>query len=132
MTYALTYMTNDLESAYVLWSNEPFPLGSTRDDIDELHAELATVDEWVMSMVIPYVEHGTPFPMRVDIAGGIGRLRDRVLELREAAHDEDRALLDRYRVYVGLLDGVFRAYTADAPSWATTPRRGRRPWLKGD
>jgi hypothetical protein len=81
--------------------------------------------------VIPYVEHGTPFPLRVDIAGGIGRLRNRVLELRESAHDEVRSLLDRYHAYVGLLDGVFRAYAADAPSWATTPCRWRRPPLKG-
>jgi hypothetical protein len=53
MSYALTYMTKDLKSAYVLWSNEPFPPGSTRDDIGELHADLALVDEWVMSMSSP-------------------------------------------------------------------------------
>jgi hypothetical protein len=105
----------DLE-AYVQWSNEPFPLGSARDDIDELHADLVTVDLWVTNMVVPYVENGQRFPLKVDIAGGIRRIGDSVRELRESAEGGDRILLARYAVYVDLLDAVFRAYEADSPT----------------
>jgi hypothetical protein len=102
-----------LLDAYRRWSDEPFPPGSIRDDIDELHADLATVDHWVADMVIPYVEDGRRFPLKVDIDGGLQHLRRRLLHLRASASGKDLVLRDRYSKYAALLDAVFRAYETD-------------------
>jgi hypothetical protein len=107
-------MAKQLEGAYAHWRDEPLPPGSSRDDIDELHADLVTVDLWVADMVIPYVENGTRFPLKVDIEGGIERVRERIRQLLESAYGADRSLLDRYAAYTDLLDAVFRAYRRES------------------
>lgn len=108
-------MSDRLIAAYSAWRNEAFPAGSTRDDVDELHAELATIDEWVAGMVIPFVEHGTRYPLRVDIQAGIDSARKQASELRRSANDDDRALLDRYEGYLQLLADVFHAFLQAEP-----------------
>ncbi len=102
-----------LIDAYTRWSNEPCPPGSSRDDIDLLHAELATVDLWLADMVIPYVESGKRFPLKVDISEALRHLSGGVCRLRESAQRQDLSLLDRYALYVDLMEGVFRAYEAE-------------------
>jgi hypothetical protein len=102
-----------LITAYTLWRAQPFPLGSAHDDMDELHADLATVDTWVADMVVPYVEYGKRFPLKVDVAAGIQRIRARVASLRESIEGDDRSLLDQYAAYLDLLEDVFSAYASE-------------------
>ena len=106
-------MNQVLDAAYARWRDAPLPPGTARDELDELHADLATVDLWVADMVIPYVESGTRFPLKVDIAAGIRRIQKGIRELRESLDGDDAALLEEYAAYVRLLDAVFDAYQRD-------------------
>ena len=89
------------------------PPGSARDELDELRAEIATIDTWVAGMLVPYVEHGKKHPLKVDVQGGIDRARQQVNELKRSAHEDDAALLARYEHYLELLDDAFHAFMAE-------------------
>lgn len=102
-------MGSRLVDSYSKWRDSAFPLGSTRDDLDEIHADLATVDTWVADMVIPYVEHGTRFPLKVDIEGEIHRIIAELERLRPSA-EGDSDLVDSYADYARVLNEVFSAY----------------------
>jgi hypothetical protein len=103
-------MTDRLLKAYSEWRNATFPPGSHRDDVDEAHAELATLDYWVADNLVPFVEHGVRVPLKVDIEGGIQRLVPRLQELMGSSDIETRARVESYSSYLRLLDAVFRAY----------------------
>ena len=45
----------ELEDACKRWRSTPFPAGSPRDELDELHAQLAYVDAMVAESVIPFM-----------------------------------------------------------------------------
>jgi len=107
-------VSDRLIAAYLLWRNESFPPGSSRDDVDELHAEIATIEEWVAALVLPFVEHGERYPVKIDVQAGIDRAREQVDELKRSGHADDRALLDRYECYLQLLADVFQAFQAES------------------
>jgi hypothetical protein len=58
------------QEAYAAWRLQPFPSGSTNDEIDELHADLALVDSCVAETVLPFVERGEHVSPGVDVARG--------------------------------------------------------------
>ena len=91
----------------------PFPPGSHRDDVDELHADLALVDTWVAETVVPYVERGVITPPQVDIAAGIKGIRDRAVALRGGASADEQAVLNRYIDYADLMDKLYAAFRAE-------------------
>lgn len=75
-----------------------------------MHAEIATIEEWVIALVIPFVEHGERYPDTIGVQAGIDRAREQVNELRRSGHLDDRALLDTYERYLQLLADVFQAF----------------------
>jgi hypothetical protein len=103
-------MTDRLLMAYSDWRNATFPPGSSRDDVDEAHAELATLDYWVADNVVPFLENGIRVPLKVDIEGGIQRLLLRLRDLKDSSDNETRERVESYSHYLQLLDAVLRAY----------------------
>jgi len=71
----------DFERAYSKWREQPFPLGSSLDALDELHADLALVDTWVAEALVPFVEHGMYRPIQVDPIQKLEEIRDSATEL---------------------------------------------------
>ena len=100
----------EFEDAYSSWRGQPFPSGSSRDALDELHADLALADTWVAETVIPYVENGLRRPARVDVDTELRRLRTRAVELGQVGDAEDRRLANSYRDYAGLLLHLYAAF----------------------
>ena len=98
------------DSAYVAWSNAPFPTGSDRDDLADLHGDLHLIEEWVLSTVYPFAEHGTVVPVLVDIPGGIADLRERIGALRPKLSGADLDLATAYLAYLDLLDAAYNAF----------------------
>ena len=92
---------------YDEWRAEPFPGGSAQDDLDELHARLATVDSWVAETVIPYVENDLYEPARVDV---LGELIDICSELDRLRESFDESELKVARTYVGYADRLTQVY----------------------
>ena len=74
----------DFERAYSAWREQPFPLGSRLDALDEVHADLVLVDTWVAATIIPLVEAGRYHPAQVDVLGKLQEIRHRAIELRKA------------------------------------------------
>jgi hypothetical protein len=103
----------DLLAAYLAWSEAPFPPGSHRDDLNDLYGDLHVVDEWILSTVYPFAEHGTIVPVRVDIEAGLRDLRSRLVGLRSELSGDDALLADQYLAYVGALDAVYSAFRSE-------------------
>src|SRR4029077_8587317 len=101
------------DGLYGRWRELRFPRGSHRDDVDELHADLALVDTWVADTIVPYVEQGAITLPQVDIAAGIRDIRSRAIALREGPAGEERALLDRYIDYVDLIEKLYAAFRTE-------------------
>lgn len=102
-----------LADAYASWRQQPFPSGSADDVLDEIHADLVLVDTWVAESLIPFVEHRHYQPARVDILGGIGKIRERAMAAARSAADDDRKLAVAYETYADLMDTVYRALLAE-------------------
>ncbi len=100
----------DFLAAYRAWSEASFPSGSHRDDLNDLHGDLHVVDEWILSTVYPFAEHGTIVPDRVDIQAGLRDLRSRLVHLRGSLSRDDASLADQYLTYVDTLDAVYSAF----------------------
>jgi hypothetical protein len=80
--------------AYARWRNEPFPSGSTTDEVDEVHGDLAYWDAMVADTVIPIVENGAAYNSGVlDIEFGLSQLNARTLALRERSSPNDATTL---------------------------------------
>jgi hypothetical protein len=106
------------DDLYRRWRGVPFPHGSHRDDIDELHADLALVDTWVVDTIVPYAEYGVITAPQVDIGAGIQDIRDRAVALRGGATADERAVLNRYIDYADLLDKLYAAFRAEHAEWS--------------
>jgi hypothetical protein len=104
----------EFDAAYGAWSNAPFPSGSSRDDLGDLHGDLHLLEEWVLSVVYPFAEHGTIVAPKVDIAAGITTLHDRLVALRPNLPSDDGRLADEYLAYLGLLESTYVAFRATA------------------
>jgi hypothetical protein len=90
--------------AYGRWRNEPFPEGSTTDEVDEAHADLAYWDIMVADRVIPVVENGAAYNAGVlDIEFGLSQLHARTLALRERSSPSDAETLAAFQRYIELL-----------------------------
>jgi hypothetical protein len=98
------------EQAYAKWRALPFPPGSTHDDIDELHADLVLIDDWVAEAVIPFVENGLKLAIKVDVVGGLQRLRDGLKPLVKAGAADDKELIRRYLEYTDALEDVYASF----------------------
>jgi hypothetical protein len=85
----------DFECAYSRWREQPFPLGSSLDALDELHADLALVDTWVADALVPFVEHGMYRHIQVDPIQKLEEIRDSATELGKSA--DERRLARRVR-----------------------------------
>jgi hypothetical protein len=90
--------------------DEPFPAGSANDEIDEVHAELVTVDMLVADLVMPYLVHGRVFTDRVGIGAALEHMRQRLNELRLSSSPVETTVLERYSAYAQLLEDVFSAF----------------------
>jgi hypothetical protein len=96
--------------AYQAWWNEPFPAGTTRDDLDDLRGELALADEWILSTVEPFAERGSVYPPRINVGAGLGELRSRITELRKMLSADDAVVADSYLNYLSLLETVYAEF----------------------
>ena len=103
-------------SAYAMWRAEPFPPGSTCDDLDELHADLALIDTWVADTVVPYAERGARAQTsKVDIKHGIEGLAERLDSLsRKDSDPQSATLVAAYERYLALTADVLEAYERTA------------------
>jgi hypothetical protein len=108
----LVTMTS-FDDLYTRWREAPFPPGSHRDDLDELHADLALVDTWVAETIVPYAERGVVTPPQVDVDACIKAIRDRALRFDRGATGEEQATLMRYIAYVDLIEQVFTAFRTE-------------------
>lgn len=105
-------MTSRLRTsrARAQWLAEPFPPGSDRDDLDEIHASLAYWDTWVASQVLPFDSTGVwqepVLDLRAGLLGILGEIQEAGLRTPDAAQD----LMFQYRRYAeNLLDVVAAA-----------------------
>lgn len=103
---------NNFEDAYEAWRSTAFPVGSARDTLDELHADLALVDTWVAESVIPFAETGRHQPARVDVIEELRRLRARANELAQVGDADDKRLAESYHKYAGILLSVYEGFLA--------------------
>ena len=92
---------------YLVWRNEPFPYGSSTDSVDELHAELAYVDDLVADDVIPMAKERTSRPGTVNVVEALSALDAKVEALHASVGPGDRELLDAYRRYSRLMRDVY-------------------------
>jgi len=102
----------DFEDAYASWRGTPFPPGSTRDSLDELHADLALADAWIAEGVVPFVERGLYQPAQVSIIEELRKLRTRAADLARASDGGDKDLAASYRDYAGLLLRIYEVFLA--------------------
>jgi streptogramin lyase len=104
------------EDDYQAWREYPFPVGSARDDLDELHADLVWADTWVADTLIPFVQHGRVAPVHptVDFIASVEELRDRSVEMAASADGLDHETAVRYREYAELLLRVYSRYLAES------------------
>ena len=93
--------------AYARWRKEPFPTGSSTDEVDEVdevHADLAYWDAMVADTVIPVVENDAAYNSGVlDIEFGLSQLKARTLALHERSSPSDATTLAAYQRYIELL-----------------------------
>ncbi|HEX4687354.1 MAG TPA: hypothetical protein VH228_11265 [Nocardioides sp.] len=96
-------------TAYDAWRALPFPSGSSVDEVDEAHADLAYWDAMTAETVVPMVERASAYdPGVLDFPSGLAALRDRLLVLREAVSDSEADVLGGYVEYVDALVAVNR------------------------
>jgi len=100
----------DFERAYSKWREQPFPLGSSLDALDEVHADLALVDTWVAEALIPIVEHGMHRPIQVDPIQKLEEIQDSATELGKSATADERRLAREYVEYADLLRSVYEQF----------------------
>lgn len=91
-----------------MWLGTPFPPGSANDVLDEIHAELVTVDTLIAGIVLTYRDTGDWISPVLDVMGELSRLREAILAAQEAA-SEDKNVIVSYIDYVDLLTAVYRA-----------------------
>lgn len=94
-------------AAYDTWRALPFPRGSTVDEIDEAHADLAYWDAMTLEAIGPMVEYPVRYdPGVLDLRVGLAALRERLVAMRSTYHGEEADLLDSYVRYVDVLAAV--------------------------
>jgi hypothetical protein len=103
----------DFVTASSKWMDEPFPAGRANDEIDEVHAELVTVDMRVADLVMPYLMNGRVFTDRVGIGAALEQIRQRLNELRLSSSPVETTVLERYSAYAQLLEDVFSAFQVE-------------------
>lgn len=99
----------DFEGAYTAWRNQPFPVGSRVDALDEVHADLVLVDTWVAQTVIPFVEEGRYRPAQVDVLEKLQEVRDRASALSKSGSADEKRLVSDYLRYADLLKSVYES-----------------------
>src|SRR5215831_10674288 len=101
-------------TAYRAWTQAPFPVGSEIDELNDVHGDLHVVDEWVLAAVYPFAEHRTVAPLRVDIDGGLSRLRSRITALRRNLSGPAAKRADDYLAYLDLTAAVYSEFVKAA------------------
>jgi len=100
----------DFERAYAAWRNQPFPLGSHLDALDEVHADLVLADTWVAETVIPFVEDGRYYPAQIDVIPKLQEIGDRARKLGDSGTADEKRLASDYVKYVVLLRSVYEHF----------------------
>jgi hypothetical protein len=106
-------MMEDLTSANSAWRAQPFPKGSDNDALDEIHAELATWDTWIASVLLPYIDEGRIARDQVDVAAELKSLASRAAILARGLRGEQLKSASAYRAYVHLLMRAYHAYLVE-------------------
>jgi hypothetical protein len=104
----------DFQDAYESWKNQPFPSGSSWDELDEVHADLALADTWVADTVGPFIESGVYRPAQVDVIGTLDKIRNRAIQLGAQGEGEDKRLAEEYAKYAGLLQSVYQGFLRES------------------
>jgi len=107
-------MSNFHETAQ-LWLSTPLPAGSSSDDLDEVHADLALIDTWVAGSVLPMLQSGRWPPATPDVVAALDELSTEIERLRTQDGDEN-GLANQYLAYACFLRrvyGIFLARTDD-------------------
>jgi hypothetical protein len=96
-------------AAIVAWTSLPFPVGSSVDEVDELHADLAYWDAMTADAVLPMADDsGSYDPGVLDSQTGLADLRERLLNMRTRGGMRDADTIDQYVEYVDALVAVHR------------------------
>jgi hypothetical protein len=98
------------EDSVTAWRGQPFPPGSSNEQLDELHADLAVADTWVAESVIPLVERGVFQLPRVDVIEELRELNKRAVKLGKVTVGEESLLAGSYRDYAALLSRVYQEF----------------------
>ncbi len=93
------------------WRASPFPSGSTNDEIDELHAELVNVDNWVAEVLVPYIDRQAAWTPAVDVQAGIQSVRTQASHLLEVLEDPaEKSAVESYDRYAQLLEAAYERF----------------------
>jgi hypothetical protein len=100
---------------YDKWRSLSFPVGSSVDEVDEAHADLAYWDAVTVGAVIPLADgSGTYDPGGLDFRAGLVQFRERLVGLQATSSAPESDTLNRYIEYVDALVAVH--------SWASGER----------
>jgi hypothetical protein len=89
---------------YDNWRSLPFPVGSSVDEVDEGHADLAYWDAMTAEAVIPLADGSGPYdPGVIDFPVGLVQFRERLIGLQATSSASESDTLDRYIEYVDAL-----------------------------
>ena len=102
--------------AYNAWKSATFPPGSKDDRIDEIHAELASVDSWAFEWIAAQPDERLQHPA-VDIPGAV-----------EALRPSSPCLSRAWKIR---LTGVSLKPTGSMRAWCSTPMQSiERCWAR--
>ncbi len=97
------------------WRSLSFPVGSSVDEVDEAHADLAYWDAMTAEAVIPMADGSEVYdPGVLDFQTGLAQFRERLVGLRATASASESETLAAYVEYVDALSAVH--------SWASQER----------
>lgn len=95
-------------AAYDKWSSLSFPVGSSVDEVDDAHADLAYWDAMTNWAFAP-MAHGARYdPGVLDFPTGLTQFRARLVGLRAEAAVPEAGTLDAHVGYVDVLVAVHR------------------------
>lgn len=105
-------MSNFKDTAQT-WLATPVPSGSSIDDLDEVHADLALADTWVAESVLPYLRANEWSPATPDVLAALDQLIAEANRLRSNG-DDDNGLATEYISYAQLLQRLYGAFLEEA------------------
>ena len=107
--------------AYRKWRDQPFPDGSAVDELDEVHGDIALVDEWLVQIIIPYMQTGSVAPLVVDPVQSIGEIRTRLRRIEPHLDRVSSRSVAEYHGYLCVMECAMVEYEANVAEGQDLP-----------